>query len=127
MVGAQDVQGNKEGLAANVWMEGVDARSHVDDMDDAEDVRGRNLPNAMSPLTHKGSQVRWRRITSTRPSNGPRKVPLSLAMRMGAKHAQHTTTRWHLKREVVFHTTGIYARAVLCHNAADIFPRVDSA
>lgn len=37
MVGAQDVHGNKEGVEANVWMEDVDARSHVDDMDDADE------------------------------------------------------------------------------------------
>lgn len=91
------------------------------------DVRGWNLPNAMSPLTHKESQVRWRRLLSTRRSNGLKRVPMSLAMRMGANHAQHTTKRWNPKREVVFHTTRIYTRAIFRHNAADIFPCVDSA
>ena len=52
MVGAQDVHGNREGVEPNVEMEGVDASSHVDGMEDAEERRARLEPSQRDVSPH---------------------------------------------------------------------------
>lgn len=52
---------------------------------------------------------------------------MSLAMKVGANHAKHTTTRWNSTREVVFHTKGIDGIVHVRDDVADIYPCVDSA